>query len=194
MSRRIITAREQLAMLSPWRRLAERVTDFRWERSFSGGGGWDLIVRNPDGNPVRVVTERATGQRTSAVTLPYIRNNTGVRQYSRGDDFGQQHEPWGRYMSPGPDQESDLHHYPVQSGWERGTVDFSNPLYIPHEYGDWKQNLAEQYGATGRQLSEKLLADGYDGVISHDKYGIGEIVDVRPKGQRGHRPSIGGGL
>ena len=38
MSRRIITAREQLAMLSPWRRLAERVTDFRWERSFSGGG------------------------------------------------------------------------------------------------------------------------------------------------------------
>ena len=97
--------------------------------------------------------------------------------------FDQHLEPWGRYMSP----DLDEHHLPLQPGWERGTVSFDNPLYIPHEYGAWKQTLADQYGATGQQLSDKLIAEGYDGVITHDKYGIGEIVDVRPKGQRGHR-------
>ena len=49
------------------RRTAERADDFEWERSFDGGGGWELIVRNPDGNPVRVKTEPARGQRTSAL-------------------------------------------------------------------------------------------------------------------------------
>ena len=33
----------------------------------------------------------------------------------------------------------------------------------------------------------ELRAKGHDGVITHDKYGIGEIVDIRPKDQRGHQ-------
>ena len=49
------------------RRTAERADKFEWQRSFDGGGGWELIVRNPDGNPVRVKTEPARGQRTSAL-------------------------------------------------------------------------------------------------------------------------------
>lgn len=168
-------------------RKAERADDFEWERGFDGGGDWELITHTPDGNPVEIETEPARGQRThtGATTLPYLRNNNGVRQHSTGNDFGQADEPWGRYMSP----DSDEHHQPLQQGWERGTVSFDNPLFVPHEYGGWKKTLSDQYGATGRRLSEKLLADGYDGVISHDKYGIGEIVDVRPKGQRGHHVS-----
>jgi hypothetical protein len=66
MSRRIVTAREQVEMLSPWR-TAERVEDFRWERSFDGGGGWILVTRNPDGNPVTVRTEPTRGQRSAAL-------------------------------------------------------------------------------------------------------------------------------
>lgn len=57
------------------RRTAERADKFEWERSFDGGGGWELIVRNPDGNPVRLVTKLPSGQRTAAgeswATLPH---------------------------------------------------------------------------------------------------------------------------
>lgn len=65
MMRRIVTAREQVEMLSPWRKTADRV-DFRWERSFDGGGGWILVTRSPDGNPVTISTRPTSGQRSSA--------------------------------------------------------------------------------------------------------------------------------
>lgn len=48
------------------RRLAERADDLRWERSFDGGGGWILVTRTPDGNPVTIATSPTRGQRTSA--------------------------------------------------------------------------------------------------------------------------------
>lgn len=47
------------------KRTAERAVKFEWQRSFDGGGGWELVVRNPDGNPVRVKTEPARGQRSA---------------------------------------------------------------------------------------------------------------------------------
>lgn len=121
------------------------------------------------------------GIRVSGVTFPYLRNNNGMRDI---EGFGQEHEPWGRYMAP----DIDEHRLPLQPGWERGTVDFEEPLYVPHEYGDWKQNLSRDYGdLTGKELSQALIDKGFDGVITHDKFGLGEIVDIRPKGQRGHR-------
>ena len=111
----------------------------------------------------------------------YLRNNGGMRHVP---GFDQDAEPWGRYMSP----DSDEHHLPLQPNWERGSVGFSNPLYVPHNYGAWKQELSQQHdGLTGHDLSDALMAKGHDGVITHDKYGIGEIVDIRPKDQRGHR-------
>jgi hypothetical protein len=48
-------------------KVAERVEDFRWERSFDGPGGWILVTRNPDGNPVTVKTEPTRGQRSAAL-------------------------------------------------------------------------------------------------------------------------------
>lgn len=119
--------------------------------------------------------------RQADVTFPYLRNNNGMRDI---EGFGQEHEPWGRYMAP----DIDEHKLPLQPGWERGTVDFEEPLYVPHEYGDWKQSLSRDYGdLTGKELSQALIDKGFDGVITHDKFGLGEIVDIRPKGQRGHR-------
>jgi hypothetical protein len=47
-------------------RHAERADDFRWERSFDGGGGWILVLRTPDGNPVTVETRPTSGQRSRA--------------------------------------------------------------------------------------------------------------------------------
>jgi GNAT superfamily N-acetyltransferase len=117
--------------------------------------------------------------RPIAVTMPYIRNNSGMRQHAPSG-FGQEHEPWGRYMSP--------HQGHVPEGWEHGSVDFDNPLHVEHNGGEWKQQLSEQHGgATGKDLSRALLVKGHDAVITHDQHGIGEMVDLRPRGQRGHR-------
>jgi hypothetical protein len=66
MSRRIVTARERVEMLSPWR-TAERADRFEWERSFDGPGGWILVTRTPDGNPVTIRTEPTRGQRSAAL-------------------------------------------------------------------------------------------------------------------------------
>jgi len=62
-SRRILTAREQVAMTAPWLRHAAERVDLKWERD--GSGDWILVGRNPDGNPVAVRTERAPSVRTS---------------------------------------------------------------------------------------------------------------------------------
>ena len=49
-----------------FRRTAERADDFEWQRSFDGAGGWILVTRTPDGNPVTVKTEPTRGQRSSS--------------------------------------------------------------------------------------------------------------------------------
>jgi ribosomal protein S18 acetylase RimI-like enzyme len=121
--------------------------------------------------------------RTAAVTMPYIRNNGGVRQWAGPDDYAQKVEPWGRYMSDGQYATGTPH-----PGWERGNVSFENPLYMPHNDGNWKHDLSQAHGgATGQALSDALIAKGHDGIVTHDKYGIGEMVDIRPKAERGHR-------
>jgi hypothetical protein len=110
-------------------------------------------------------------------TVHYVRNNSGMRQTP---GFGQEHEPWGRYMSP--------HSGHVPDGWESGTVHFDNPLHVDHADGEWKRRLSEAHdGATGKELSSRLLAAGHDAVMTHDKYGVNEIVDIRPRDQRTHQ-------
>lgn len=136
---------------------------------------------------VKVPMPQGTTVRTAKANFPYLRNNGGMRDV---EGFGQEHEPWGRYMSP----DNDEHHLPLQKGWERGNATFENPLYVPHNYGAWKQELSDANGGlTGHDLSDALLAKGHDGVITHDKYGLGEIVDIRPKEQRGYQPLGGSG-
>jgi GNAT superfamily N-acetyltransferase len=113
--------------------------------------------------------------------IHYIRNNGGMRKNTRPEEFGQQHEPWGRYYSENQGT--------VPHGWESGVVHFDNPLHVPHGAGGWKSQLSAMHdGATGKELSSRLLAAGHDGVITHDEYGTSEIVDVRPRDQRTHVP------
>jgi hypothetical protein len=129
----------------------------------------------------------ADADAATEVTLPYIRNNNGVRINAAPDAFNQNVEPWGRYVS------HDTADMPLQPGWERGTVTFSNPLNVDDTNGDWKQQVSDQFGgATGKELSQRLLEAGYDGVLPRDKYGITEIVDVRPKDERGHQVTDNG--
>jgi hypothetical protein len=105
-----------------------------------------------------------------------------VRRKGKAPDFGEQYgqhiEPHGRYLgqaNPGFNYDKDL--------FETGDVSFKNPLHIEYgggwqEESNWKHQLSKRFGATGRDLSDKIVAAGHDAVIAHDKHGIQEVVDL----------------
>jgi hypothetical protein len=145
-----------------------------WEHRNNGTQPPGMTVALTGGDAVKAASSAVADTR---VTIPYLRNNTGMRGVA---GFGQDSEPWGRYMSPA-DVDAPL----PAKGWERGTATLNRPLYVDHNGGEWKSRLSAQYGgATGEELSAKLRADGYDGVITRDDKGIVEFVDVRTRGQR----------
>jgi hypothetical protein len=124
-------------------------------------------------------------RRMAAIEFDYLRNNNGSRVHYPKDaeDFDMHIEPWGRYVAPTNTKE---HPGELPSGWERGIASFDNPLYIRED--GWKKTLSEAHGGlTGRALSEALLAKGHDGIVTHNEYGLGEMVDIRPKPQRRYR-------
>ena len=101
-------------MLAPWRKHADRV-DFRWERSFDGGGRWILVVRNPDGNPVAIDTRPASGQRSSA------------RRHAADDDYR------GVHKAPGPHSGIPVHDM-TGSDADGGVPEdwYTHPHYYSH--------------------------------------------------------------
>ena len=68
MGRRVVSARDQVEMLSPWR-TAERAEKFEWIRG--SGGNWELSTRTPDGQRVIVDTSPSRGQYTTAARPTY---------------------------------------------------------------------------------------------------------------------------
>jgi hypothetical protein len=97
-----------------------------------------------------------------------------------GNQYGQDIEPHGRYIV----QREKGDRYD-ENGWETGTTTFNQPYEMEFGGGyddptNWKHQLSEQYGgATGAELTQALKSDGYDAIMTHDKYGPSEIVDLR---------------
>jgi len=95
------------------------------------------------------------------------------------DGFDQHIEPSGRYMIA-----ADPHGKIPDKRWEAGSVEFKNPLRIEWggRYGspdNWKAALSKRYGGkTGKALSRAIVSDGFDAIITHDKYGPQEVVDL----------------
>lgn len=110
--------------------------------------------------------------------VEFVRNPVSSTSHVSGNDFGQDIEPSGRYIT----KSSGF----VPEGWESGSVKFEKPLYIHFgesgmysEDDNWKRRLSGYYGGkTGSSLSDAVRADGYDGIVTHDKYGTSEIVDL----------------
>ena len=102
--------------------------------------------------------------------------NTG----NAGRQYGQDVEPAGRYLSArerGDTFDSDPN---VQTG----VTEFANPLVLEFgggytEDSNWKRQLSEQYnGLTGAELSQAVRNDGHDVIITRDRYGFSEVVDL----------------
>lgn len=131
--------------------------------------------------PTPDITAAHPGQPGAPIEFSFLRNPVSSQQYATNQDFAQNVEPAGRYMSehaPGS---------PVPDGWETGTVSFARPLHIAWgpesaSYTDpanWKQRLTTHYkGKTGLALSKALRADGYDAIITTSKYGTEEVIDL----------------
>lgn len=109
----------------------------------------------------------------------YNRNTESSKLYKHNEDYGQDIEPHGEYMNI--DDVTPLKS--PDSKWESGTITFKNPLYLDHKDTSskgWKKHLSERFeGKTGKELSEAIKKAGYDAIITKDKYGYSETVNLK---------------
>ena len=113
------------------------------------------------------------------VTLHYSKNTVSSKAFGvpEGMDFGQKLEPSGDYLN--------VDHNPItapDSRWRTGKITFKNPLVLEHKNTTstgWKKYLSDQFkGKTGKALSKAVMVAGHDGIITHDKYGLSETVNL----------------
>jgi len=114
------------------------------------------------------------------VPFKFIRNTE--KSPHLDDLYGQHIEPAGRYML---EDTIAATRKEAPQGWESGAHTFDNPLFIEWGKGgyadptNWKQVLHKKYGGKkGEELSKAIAKDGYDGIVTTDKYGTSEIVDL----------------
>jgi len=113
------------------------------------------------------------------VKVNFVRNTVSSQSVG-GDSFQQSIEPAGRYMSHDYDPKRD-----PMPGWEKGSVKFKSPIVMELSTGDriygegsWKKRLQAKYNKTGKSLSKAIVADGYDAIVTVNKRGTSEIVDL----------------
>lgn len=113
---------------------------------------------------------------TEIGNLTYIqfrRSITGKRHTltpERAQQYRTHIEPWGVYMVEHP----LIRPWAASIGEHRGVVVAKNPLYVYST--QWKDDLSVRYRKkTGKDLTAAILNDGYDVVVTFDKYGAGEI-------------------
>lgn len=104
--------------------------------------------------------------------LNIIKNTEAASNF--GSKFGQDVEPKGTYVIE-KDFEGEVK-YP----WVQGKAVLNKPLTIPvndETLVSWKYELSNQYKAKGKKLTDKLMAKGFDGIITRYPEGhTGEII------------------
>jgi hypothetical protein len=108
--------------------------------------------------------------------LPIMKNMESAQNY--GSMFGQDVEPSGTYVSHDDRKEKtpiDNHKF--------GKVAFNNPLII--DINDdtmisYKTELSKQFKAKGKVLTKKLMAKGYDGLITRWANGTYSEIVIFP--------------
>lgn len=140
-------------------------------------GGFVPRAADPDSpidHPARAIADADP----DPIEFRYVRNPQSSTANVTGSDFGQDIEPAGRYLNSTTDDA------PTPDGWETGRVSFQKPLVMDFGGGysepdNWKRRLSAHYGGlTGEALSDAVRGDGYDAIITRDKYGDSEIVDL----------------
>ena len=135
-------------------------------------GDADIRYSLSDNENINKVTE-------DGLTMTYVRvPNQNTQNY--GSTYGQNIEPAGEYMSM--DTMQGKHKI---DGYEYGTIQFKKPLVLEHintSDTGWKKTVSDMYnGLTGKKLTEALIKDGYDAIVTYDDYGYNEIVNLNGK-------------
>lgn len=114
------------------------------------------------------------------VRFTYLHNDE--KSPKLGSRFGQDIEPSGFYVL-----HDEVGSASLPRKWTRGTATLRKPLVLRQTldgniYGPlgWKARLAAAFGAKKRALSRKLVARGFDGIVTVDGRGsTSEIVLLR---------------
>lgn len=114
------------------------------------------------------------------VKFRFTRNTSKSPKPTSGDRYQQAIEPAGRYLT------HKTHDGQSPPGWVDGEVEFKSPLVLKlnavegniYDDASWKKFLHHQFKAKGKALSKKIRAAGFDGIVTVDKYGTSEIVDL----------------
>lgn len=135
-----------------------------------------------------VVTESGVRFETGKpVRFPFIRNTVASPRPSRHghDQFQQKLEPAGAYLLHDTVRNKNL-----ARGWVSGIATFRKPLVLPWSISDryddqsWKALVARAFRARGKRLTQKLLAHGYDAIVTVDRHGgTSEIIALDPRTQ-----------
>lgn len=158
------------------------------ESSIRAQRAWLLAPNPPPGLPLVSVVEQGLVFETGRpVSFTYVRNT--VPSPDLGTKVQQHIEPAGRYMLLKYDDDPPPMDPSGRVKWETGEVHFERPLVIafntdPHAwnlYGEtsWKAALHRAYGLTGEALSEALVADDYDAVVTVGLDAQGRPLDTR---------------
>lgn len=143
----------------------------------SGAAGAEAVELNSEGDVGKVETGKP-------VSFWYRHNTQSATDIwgmpSEGDQFSRDKEPSGRYMTIGGKE--SVSSLADEAGWETGRITLRNPLVV--DVDGWKPALSERYsGKTGKRLSQALIKDGYDGVITVDRGGrhhyVSEVLDLQ---------------
>ena len=138
-----------------------------------------LVESSPDALPFAEITVDGLLFKTGKpVTFPYLRNKVSSKTFVKGNQFQQDIEPAGRYMSYDSLPERD-----PNEGWEKGEVEVQNPLVLHwgKRYDDtsWKMALYKKYKKTGKELTKELIKQGYGAIITVDGKDLSEIVVLK---------------
>ena len=91
-----------------------------------------------------------------------------------GKLYGQDVEPSGYYAI-----EKKTNMFDSNENYETKKLKYQNPLYIDVDTDtliSWKYELSNKYKAKGKQLTEKLIKEGYDVIIT--KYPNGDLGEI----------------
>jgi len=146
-----------------------------------GGGEFFSKSRNIEYETTTTTDNGNYFETGKAVTFNYAHNNQSATKIygkpKKDSNFGRYFEPSGEYVSaigkiPNKSEQFD--------NMEYGTITFKNPLVIKNNSLNWKEQLSKTFGnKRGKNLSIAVINAGYDGIVTVDKYGTSEIVNLQ---------------
>lgn len=143
----------------------------------------DIVIVTPEGKEIPMAKIRLMTESISFKGKTLLLKNMD-KAPNMGSKYGQDVEPAGFYcLIYNENYQKNLLEQP---NYKLYSYDIHNPLIIDvtDNVISWKKELSEKYKAKGKSLSNKLIKEGYDCIITYDsKYNeTGEVIILKTSG------------